>query len=193
MKIYISGKITGEPLEAAAAKFDEAARVIEAQGNEPVNPMHNGLAADAPRELHMAVDILLLMGCDAIYMLSDWPKSNGAITELSVARATGLQVLYEHNDETAQLVKSIADICNVDMADIVSKSRKLMYVYARMILTKLMIERGASVADIQRIINKSYATVLHYTDIYNDEIKYNAAFRQLDGFVRCRIENNETD
>jgi hypothetical protein len=191
MRIYISGKISGENIEETTAKFERASYAITNQGNEAINPMNNGLGADAPKELHMVVDILLLMGCNAIMMLPDWIYSSGAITELSVAQSIGLKVMYEQSDEKTKYMKPIADILRVDMSDIASKSRKIILVYARMILTQLMRERGKSVSDIQGIIGKSYATVLHYIDIYNDEKKYNATFRELEEAVKTRININD--
>lgn len=38
MKIYISGKISGLPIEAAKAKFKWHAGFLELKGYEPVNP-----------------------------------------------------------------------------------------------------------------------------------------------------------
>lgn len=71
-KIYISGQISGQPIEEVAAKFEAAETMLKAQGYEVVNPLKNGIPANASWEAHVAMDVLLLMGCDAIYLLPDW-------------------------------------------------------------------------------------------------------------------------
>ena len=58
-KIYISGQISGQPIDSAREKFERAERRIKAMGSEPVTPMKNGLPENAPWELHMAHDIEL--------------------------------------------------------------------------------------------------------------------------------------
>lgn len=93
MKIYISGMITGCPIEAAREKFDQAARQIEAFGHTPVNPFDNGLDPSATWEQQIVKDIELLLGCDAIYLLKDWEQSRGARIEENVAREYGLEII----------------------------------------------------------------------------------------------------
>ena len=44
MKIYISGKITGLPLEETRRKFADAQALLEEIGFEVVNPMEEGLS-----------------------------------------------------------------------------------------------------------------------------------------------------
>lgn len=75
-KIYISGRISGLPIEEVAAKFDETETKLKAQGYEVINPLKNGIPATASWEAHVAMDVLLLMGCDAIYCcpIGDFPK-----------------------------------------------------------------------------------------------------------------------
>ena len=88
-KIYISGQISGQPIDSVREKFERAERRIKAMGSEPVNPMKNGLPENAPWELHMALDIVLLMGCESIYLLPDWEHSRGATLEKTIAELTG--------------------------------------------------------------------------------------------------------
>ena len=44
----------------------------------------------------MAIDLMLLERCDAIYMLDNWRTSKGARKELTRARELNLEVLYEN-------------------------------------------------------------------------------------------------
>ena len=60
-KIYISGQISGQPIEEVAAKFEAAETMLKAQGYEVVNPLKNGIPATASWEAHVAMDVLLLM------------------------------------------------------------------------------------------------------------------------------------
>ena len=70
-KIYISGKITGLPVREAIAKFR--------------SPFDNGLPLEADWAEHIGKDISLLLRCDAIYLLDDYEKSEGARIELCIA------------------------------------------------------------------------------------------------------------
>lgn len=100
MKIYISGRISGRPIEEARAQFEGACDVVRRHaGNIPVNPFDNGLPDDAPWIDHILADLKMLHECDAIYMLEGWRESTGATIEWDFARRTGKQIHYEGRDE----------------------------------------------------------------------------------------------
>lgn len=84
MRIYISGKITGD--ENYKQKFAEAEKILEEQGHEVINPAR---VAEALPELtyqqYLDIDYLLIEYCDAIYMLEDWIESKGARAEYGLA------------------------------------------------------------------------------------------------------------
>lgn len=84
-RVYISGKITGEPIEQVIAKFAETEFKLAKNGYDPVNPLKNGLPQESAWEHHMRVDISLMMTCNAIYMLPDWKFSTGARIEKQLA------------------------------------------------------------------------------------------------------------
>lgn len=92
-KIYISGKITGLPVQEAIAKFRSAAEKIRRFGFEPVSPFDNGLPLEADWAEHIGKDISLLLRCDAIYLLDDYEKSEGARIELCIALHRRMPVL----------------------------------------------------------------------------------------------------
>lgn len=118
MRIYISGKIGEEVIsETTREKFARAERMLEQHFNTEfdtiVNPASEAFQdamkqAFEWRELRRNLpDILLfdlqwLRTCDAIYMLADWEKSDGANVELDFARATGKRIFWER-EEDAQL------------------------------------------------------------------------------------------
>lgn len=92
-KIYISGKITGVPIEQAREKFAEAERILMCSGMDPVNPMKNGLPETASWKEHMVEDIEMLLDCQAILMLSCWRTSKSAKIEKAIAEQMGMEIL----------------------------------------------------------------------------------------------------
>jgi hypothetical protein len=103
-KIYISGQISGLPIEEAMINFDKAQTDLISLGLDVVNPMvlpeHEAIAKLPLSEserwvLHMKVDIKALMDCDSIYMLNNYKQSKGAMIEFSTALQFGYKVLFE--------------------------------------------------------------------------------------------------
>lgn len=96
MKIYIAGKITGLSGEEAEGNFMWAETVIEKAGHMPLNPLK--LVDQAPGRSYMAclLDALRIVDeqADAIYFLSNWHDSWGAIKELEFAKHEGLPVYF---------------------------------------------------------------------------------------------------
>ena len=97
-KIYIAGKVTGEPPHKTALKFALAKRQIEKLGHEAVNPIEVVGDWECPWDLAMRKCIVALMACDMIFMLDDYKNSPGAKLELSLAEALEIHVLYEITD-----------------------------------------------------------------------------------------------
>lgn len=98
-RIYISGPISGHDMEERRKAFKEIQEHLEAQGYEAINPMENGLPAEATTREHMKRDIELLMTCDYIYMMRRWTHSKGCKVEFDVATAIGLPVFFEESGE----------------------------------------------------------------------------------------------
>lgn len=98
MKIYISGKITGLPIEEAQQIFADAADQLAIMQHEPINPMaHVPYNPDWQYHDYMAEDVRLLLQCDAIYMLHNWHDSKGARIERAIAMEAGITVHYHNN------------------------------------------------------------------------------------------------
>lgn len=89
-KIYIAGKVTGEPKHLCTLKFATAQKELEKQGYEVVNPIEVVGDFNADWETAMRKCIKALMDCDAIYMLPDWHDSKGSKIEHSLAIDLGL-------------------------------------------------------------------------------------------------------
>lgn len=94
-KIYISGGISGHPLEERRAVFACAEEELRGRGYDPVNPFNNGVLLDAPYGDHMRADLRMLLDCDGIYLLRGWESSRGACLEHAVAEACGLSIMEE--------------------------------------------------------------------------------------------------
>ena len=62
-KIYISGPITGLPPQEVNNIFGRIATNLNSLGWETVNPLNNGLPADASYNEHMLRDLDLLADC----------------------------------------------------------------------------------------------------------------------------------
>lgn len=103
-KIYISGQITGLPIEEAMMKFSWAETYLTEKGFDVVNPMalseHEAITKLPLSEserwlLHMKVDIKALMDCTDIFMLQNWGNSKGAKIERNIAIQLGLNVHHQ--------------------------------------------------------------------------------------------------
>ena len=91
-KIYISGKITGLPINEVIAKFQATEAKIRRFGFEAVSPLRNGLPLESEWADQMGKDIALLLRADAIYMLPDWQQSEGATLEYLIARQRRMRI-----------------------------------------------------------------------------------------------------
>lgn len=95
MKVYISGKITGLPIEEVEGNFYNVQNRLEEAGFKVVNPLNNGLSINDKWEHHMKADIKLLMECNTIYLLSNWKESRGATIERNLAVSLGYDVIEQ--------------------------------------------------------------------------------------------------
>jgi len=94
-KIYLSGPISGYKYEERKCTFSKIREIFELVGYEVMNPLENGLPQEASTKQHMKEDIKMLLESDKIFMMNGWNHSAGCHTELSVATALGLEVLFE--------------------------------------------------------------------------------------------------
>lgn len=99
MKIYISGKITGLPIEIARIRFKAAGIRINIMGHESVNPMElTPYDENKSWNDYMIDDIKLLFDCDGIYMIDNWKESKGARIEHNIAIETGKVIFYQSSE-----------------------------------------------------------------------------------------------
>ena len=94
-KVYIAGKVTGDP--GYKAKFAEAERILRDNSLgilQPVNP-----AEFVPEGMGwhraMALCLLRLAGCSTVYFLPDWRDSRGARIEHRWAKKLRKKIIYQ--------------------------------------------------------------------------------------------------
>ena len=108
MKIYISGPITGKPLDQARADFAAAAEEIVRRGHEAVNPcmLQNILNPETTSwEQYMKAALGLLRASDALLMLPGWDKSTGAQIEHHKGVYMYGQKVFYSIDEVPQITE----------------------------------------------------------------------------------------
>lgn len=98
--IYISGPISGRSVRSRWLDFEQKVADLYAQGWAPVNPISLfSMAVPYTHEQYMKVDLAILMQCDAIYMMDGWEDSAGCMAEYGVARAAGIPIIFEGENE----------------------------------------------------------------------------------------------
>ena len=88
---YLAGPMTGISEDNYPA-FEAAATSIRALGYEVLSPHEGPLPREAPWEDHLRQDVNTLTQCQGIILLAGWPNSQGARTELKLARDLNLEV-----------------------------------------------------------------------------------------------------
>lgn len=88
MKVYLSGKITGD--ENYRDKFMDAQRLMEAEGHVVLNPAVLPAGLDEPD--YMRIALAMLDSADMMVCLPDYQESEGAMAEYSVCRRVGKPV-----------------------------------------------------------------------------------------------------
>lgn len=87
MKIYITGKITGN--SNYKEQFAAAEKKLKAEGHQVINPTWK--PEGLPYKQYIDMGLMELQQCDVIYLLSDWKDSKGARMEYIYALTVGLK------------------------------------------------------------------------------------------------------
>lgn len=97
-KVFISGKITGEPLMPCIAKFVDAKLdlMIGRRILNVVNPLNlEGIYFGIGHEEALKICLAELKTCAAIFMLKDWKESKGAQIEHDFALKNNIKIIYQ--------------------------------------------------------------------------------------------------
>lgn len=184
MRIYISGKISGLPLDDVKVRFADAKAFLDEIGFDAVNPLEKGLPDDAPWEQHMVKDIELLLSCDAIYMMDNWMDSTGAGIEYDIAMRTGKDIWFESNivrvnAKVMRIQNAIHEVTGLKLSDYIGKSRKRDGFYARMIFVHHCREMKMKLTKIAQYVHRDHSSMLHILKKYGDDMRFNPQFREL--------------
>lgn len=111
MKVYISGKITGDA--DYKQKFKTAQNILESVGFKVFNPAE---LKDTGKSWswYMRKDIAGLMECDAIFLLKDWEDSKGARLEYYIAQQLEMKIFRESVDHEPYKTLNVGDKIKID-------------------------------------------------------------------------------
>lgn len=94
MRIYIAGKITGNP--NYKEQFAAAEERLSKLGYTVVNPV---MEEGYPYRYYINVGLRKLGHCDAIYLLRNWRRSKGARLERKYAKTVGMKIIKEQRKQ----------------------------------------------------------------------------------------------
>ena len=98
MRIYISGAISSD--SNYKEKFKAMAAKLERAGYTAISP--TDLPGGLTEGEYMQLDHLLIGFADAVFMLSDWTQSKGAMIEYELAVQMGKRIFFEGNRTSEQ-------------------------------------------------------------------------------------------
>ena len=93
MKIYIAGKITGDP--DYKTKFGKAEEELAEKGHSVMSPAWLKEYPGFSYNDYMAVSGEMQMRCNAVLFLPDWRESNGASKEYERATKLMQEVFFD--------------------------------------------------------------------------------------------------
>jgi nucleoside 2-deoxyribosyltransferase len=99
MRYYLAGPMTGLP-DFNYRVFEAEQKKLRSQGLDVVSPhsIDFGETEEKPGSLpyqtYIKGGLKLLLTCDAIILMVGWENSKGCLTELTVASACGMMILF---------------------------------------------------------------------------------------------------
>ena len=198
MKIYISGKISGEPLDVVKQRFADAENLLNDMNafDEICNPINNGLPDCASWNEHMVKDIEMLLSCDAIYLMDNWTESTWASIEYDIANRMGMDIYFathevECNKSIMKIKCAIHEATGLHFRQYANNSRKRDKVFARMIFVHHCRENKMRLIQIGKYINRDHTSILHLLNKYNDDFRFNDIFRTMATRVNEILNRNQ--
>lgn len=192
-KIYISGRISGKNLDNVREEFQSIEDRFKANGYEVVNPLKNGLPENAPWERHIAMDIILLLGCDEVFFLRDWRQSKGATIEHGIAELTGKEIRYQEQPKLGYLKDAIEAVLGIGYNELLCRSKNRRYVNARMHFVHHCISvECMTFEEAAREIGRDDSTTRYYTRMYDQYYATDNVFREEAEKIKKFINNEKT-
>lgn len=104
IKIYISGAISDNP--NYKQQFAAAEEYLQGKGWETINPAKiSAVLPPLSYSAYMQISLTLLSEVSALYLLSGWEVSPGAITEKLAAESLGVAIIYQTEEKCNTLVE----------------------------------------------------------------------------------------
>ena len=96
-RIYISGAISGLDYSSVKAKFTNAKIYLLSQAWEDIaSPIECKIfKKEDDWTWQMGACLMMLLRCEAIYMLRDWQHSRGARIEHAIALELEIEIIYQ--------------------------------------------------------------------------------------------------
>ena len=92
--IYIIGQIKGLPIDEAKANFERIENKLRELGYSPINPLKLGIPEHWDYEQSRPHNMKALAPCEAVYIQSNWRKSDGSKDEIYHSMQMGKEIYY---------------------------------------------------------------------------------------------------
>lgn len=99
MKIYIAGKISGLNREDVIKKFEAAQKSLSKKGHQVFIPCVLPAYEEVSHEDYLHICYAIIDVCDAVYMLSDWQQSEGALLEYNYALKNKKKIIFQNEGD----------------------------------------------------------------------------------------------
>lgn len=146
---------------------------LKAQG-EVIEPK----ATDSDSEKQRKADILRLIGCNAIYMVTGWELSDKATLERDIATGLNFSIEYETEPQHPEIKNAIKAVMGVPFRLIAADSRNRWHVYARIIYAHHCKKAGENTKRIAEETRHDESSIGYYLRHYESEYKYNREFHK---------------
>ena len=172
-KVYISGQLVSINPGERETLINRAKLRLHAEGYEVAEPTETEPRNGQQRK----ADIVTLLKCNAIFMLSNWELSEKATLEHSIAEGLGLRIEYETEPRHRDIKEAIEAAMGVPFRVIAIDSRNRWHVYARMIYAHHCKKAGDNTHQIAKETRHDFSSIGYYLRHYESEYKYNREFR----------------
>jgi hypothetical protein len=184
--IFISGKTNGLPYEEVINKFNEAKKMLDAEGYAVLSPINNNKQNEGTVEQNLLHRIKLLLSCKVVYFIDDWMESVESLIEHDIATRLNKVIIYQKTKpdvkyyDITRIKEAIHAVTGLTFDEYTTRSRRKEFVYARMLFAHYCFTvENMQLLDIAGILKRDRATLFYALNKYNDDVKYNPIFKEL--------------